>query len=482
MKRPYGIYLAVTLVLIGFGNRTILNAQISNLDAFIAAEMSEKHIPGLSACVVKKGQIVWQGAYGTANFDTGAAVSTQTLFTIASLSKLVVATAVLQMHETGQIDLDANVNNYLPFELTNPNFTNEAITARMLLQHKSSLRDPESVLFDLLAEGDSDIALDAYLEDVLTEGGAFYSSSFFSNTLMPGEGNYFYSNMGFSVLALMVETVMDIDFRAYCQTHIFAPLCMESTTFYLSETTNQLAMPYAYNAGTYVPYGYYGLPAYPSALLKTNIHDLSKFLIAYTNRGYMDVSQILSPESVDMLTPYSLQEENLGWWNGLTWTYTFHFPDDEVWYHGGYMPGVRARLNYYPQDSTGIIILTNGEGQYGEIEEELLSLMDEYEYGSPEVLTCGYLTNNEELMVEEVKFYSVAIPEQKQMAFNYEFPNSQTYHLHIYDINGRKIQTQKLQGAGQHILPTKNLAKGMYVYQVLLGDVLVSKGKMLLVE
>jgi CubicO group peptidase (beta-lactamase class C family) len=72
------------------------------------------HIPGLSACILKKGELVWQNAYGFADIEQNIPVTDSTLFFLASISKTFTGTALMQLYERGFFDLDDNVNNYLP--------------------------------------------------------------------------------------------------------------------------------------------------------------------------------------------------------------------------------------------------------------------------------------------------------------------------------------------------------------------------------
>jgi len=264
---------------------TGLKAQYEEIDIFIENEMQIRNIPGLSASMVKGRQVVWSGAYGIANFEQNIPVSTQTLFTIASLSKLFVGTGIIQLYENGQLYLDEDINNYLNFDVINPNFPDSVITFRMLLQHRSSLIDPESAIYDTFILGDSPINLGQYLEDNLSENGANYHPEYYSSYYHPGE-QIWYSNFGFSLLGFLIEEISGISYPDYCRQYIFDPLCMEETSFFFSEVdTNNVAMPYSYASGEYVPYGYYSIALYPSALLKTNVEELSRFLIAYTGRG-----------------------------------------------------------------------------------------------------------------------------------------------------------------------------------------------------
>jgi len=415
----------------------LLNSQIirAQIDAFIQNEMLLENIPGISACVVKNQEVVWSNAYGMADFETNTPVETTTLFTVASISKLFVATAVMQVYEDGLIDLDTDINEYLDFDVINPNFPNSPLTVRQLLMHRSSLRDPEGDMYDYWEEGDHSADLRDFLENILTPTGDNYQANYYNSNAGPGNTQW-YSNIGFSLLAIIVEELTGMPYHTYCKLNIFEPLCMENTTFFWSETDiSNTAMPHRYVNGEYQALGRYSIALYPSALIKTNVIELANFMLAYTGRGTMDDVQVLESSSVDLLTPYDFNSANLGWWNGTNWTFTFHFPDDEVWFHGGYMPGIRTRLNYYSDDSTGIIILTNGEGQYGWVEEELAASITEFVTTTPTELPCQ-VSGIETGAKENIKLY----PSLSSGTFNIE--NVDIKSLNVYDISGQKIPYQ----------------------------------------
>ncbi len=417
------------IIIISALNIPSLSAQI---DAFIESEMTQRNIPGLAACVVKNQEIVWSNAYGTANFDTNTPVQTNTLFTVASISKLFVATALMQAYEAGLIDLDTDINNYLDFDVVHPDFPNTALTARMLLRHRAGIRDPEGDMYDYWTTGDYPGELGDFLENIITPTGNNYQANYFSPNHAPSSST-FYSNIGFSLLALMVEQVNEQPFHAYCKENIFDPLCMDNTTFWWADVDqNNAAMPYDFINGQHVALDYYSIALYPSALIKTNVTELANFLLAYTGRGIVDGVQILESSSVDLLTPYDFNTENLGWWNGTSWTFTFHFPDDEVWFHGGYMPGIRARLNYYPDNGTGIIILTNGEGQYGFIEEELAANIVNFATDQPLSLPCN-TTSIADVTNSNVQVY----PSPSDGVVHIEGETIQS--LEIFDMQGKKV-------------------------------------------
>ena len=68
-------------------------------------------------------------------------INDNTLFKVASISKIITTIGVLKLYEKGLLDLDSNINDYLDFEITNPNFIDKPITVEMLLNHTSSLSD-----------------------------------------------------------------------------------------------------------------------------------------------------------------------------------------------------------------------------------------------------------------------------------------------------------------------------------------------------
>src|SRR5262245_49664311 len=104
-------------------------------DDFIEEKMVTAHVPGLSAAVVRNDDIVWSGAYGLADVDSGTPVTPDTLFEVGSISKTVLATAVMQEMEKERVGLDDPVAPHLDFVVSHPAFPNIPITWRMLLTH-----------------------------------------------------------------------------------------------------------------------------------------------------------------------------------------------------------------------------------------------------------------------------------------------------------------------------------------------------------
>jgi CubicO group peptidase (beta-lactamase class C family) len=215
---------------------------------FIEDTMEAYEIPGLSISIVKNDNIVWEKYFGYANVDENITVDENTLFMLASVSKTVTATALMQLFEEGLFLMDDDIDDYLPFAVNHPDYLTP-ITFKMLLTHTSGIKDNWDVM--PYYDGDSELELGYYLEQYLIPGGEFYdSNSSFTNS-MPGT-SFAYSNIGAALIGLLVEEISNQPFNIYCQENIFEPLSMNSAFWFLSEieNLNQVALPYVSVGGS----------------------------------------------------------------------------------------------------------------------------------------------------------------------------------------------------------------------------------------
>ncbi|MDG2425433.1 MAG: serine hydrolase [Flavobacteriales bacterium] len=359
---------------------TMLLAQNPNpspeLDAYILDEMDYENLPGMSTLIVKGGEIVWVESYGMADIENNVPVSDNTAFLLASVSKLFMATALMQLAEVGQIDLDEDINTYLPFTVFNPNYPDNIITSRMLMTHTSSIADDWSSMDTHYTIGDPTISLADYMEMYFSVSGVDYDAQNNFNNDTPGS-DFDYSNMAADLAGYLVEVVSEELFSEYSNTHVFDGLCMENTSWYLSGfDTLDVARPYDWQGGQFHPYSHFGFPGYTSGLLRSNVLDLANFIIAYLQDGLFNDNQLLSAATIDeMLTP---QVPDIDDTQGLNWyTEEIYLSDGgvvDLWGHNGGEGGSTTELYINPDNQIGIVVLSNGEG-------ELLYVVDElYDY------------------------------------------------------------------------------------------------------
>ncbi len=336
----------------------------ADLDGFIQYHMKKAHIPGLSAAVFSKDAVVWAKGYGWANIREQWTVAPETLFQLASISKLVTATAAMQLAETGRLDLDADINAVLPFVIRNPYCPETAITARMLLTHTSSLLDNEDVYGELYEYGaDSPISLREVLEGFYTPSGRWYHASECFLKKCPGS-EWSYSNLGFALLGYLVEVVSGEPFDAYCNAHIFTPLGMSETRWFLRDLDPvHIAMPYRdlsfLGIPIYCPYGQYGYPDYPSGQLRTSTLQFSRFFRAFMNHGILEDVRILQPGTVQQML--TVQDRDIAAHQGLGWILLEQKDGSVEAGHGGGDQGVHTMAWFKPDQSTGVLIFTSGD-------------------------------------------------------------------------------------------------------------------------
>jgi CubicO group peptidase (beta-lactamase class C family) len=306
--------------------------------------------------------------------EPAVAVTDDTLFMLASISKTVTTVAVLQLWEQGRFGLDDDVNAYLPFRVVNPHFPDVPITFRMLLTHTSSIQDNNGQLGGAQAyfDGDSPVSLREWAEGHFVPGGKYYTGSDYM--VAPPGTAFRYSNVGFALLGYLVESISGIPFDVYTRLSIFEPLGMDSTGWHLADLGSApIAMPYRCNnnssdgksAFVCQACGQYGYPFYPCGSLRTSAQQLARFLGAIMNGGELDGVRILQTSTVEaMLTPVGPPgpDMGLGWMSqrtGLGWE---SVSDGEEWFwgHGGADRGVSTAMHFRPSDGTGVIVLANG--------------------------------------------------------------------------------------------------------------------------
>ena len=363
------------------------------IDDFIKGIMNSRHISGIAACSVKNNKINWSGGYGWADIDKKIPMSPEnTVQNIGSISKTITATAVMQLWEKKKFKLDDNVNDFLPFKVENPKFPGQKITFRQLLTHRSSIKDGPSY-DESYACGDPAISLKTWLKEYFTPDGKFYNEKENFHMWQPGEKGKIpaqpraYSNVAFGLLGYLAEVISGVPFDVYCQKYIFEPLNMNHTSWYLSGLdTTKHAVPYTFiSAGktgsvltkdgliekkvdkdSFVPNCLYSFPNYPDGLIRTSVHQLARFLLAYMQKGSYKGAQILKKETVATM----LSKEHFG--RGLCW-FNYDYKNNTAWGHGGGDPGVSTMMLFRPTDKTGVIIFSNtGGARLNEIVKKLL--------------------------------------------------------------------------------------------------------------
>jgi len=259
------------------------------VDGVIYSQMDEHNIVGATLSIVQDGEITLSKGYGYADKENKVPVDpAKTLFRPGSTSKLFTWTAVMQLVEQGFIDLDADINEYLDFEIPDELYGwDEAgspgpITMAHLLTHTPGFEDKGEGLIVLTTE--EMLTLEDYLKKNIP-----------ARVFPPGEVMA-YSNYGTSLAGYIVELVTGIPFAEYVEKNIYEPLGMEQSTFRQplpDELEPHTAGGYNFFNGTYHRGSFEYISSLPAGSMSSTAEDLARFMIAHLQKGRYEDTRIL---------------------------------------------------------------------------------------------------------------------------------------------------------------------------------------------
>jgi CubicO group peptidase (beta-lactamase class C family) len=335
------------------------------LDELVPSEMDEHHIAGAVVAVVKDGEIILARGYGHADVEGNRTVDpATTLFNLGSIGKIFTFTAVMQLVEQGLIDLDADVNTYLDFEI--PATYPEPITMAHLMAHTAGM---DEYFFGTLAPSAEDvIPLGEYLRNNLPE-----------RVRPPGVVSA-YTNFGVSLAGYIVERVSGQPYASYIEQHILAPLAMDHSTARqpLPEALQgDLSLTYVYTDGAFQavddPFTFFHLA--PAGCVKGTAIDMAHFMIAHLAGGAFQGAQILKPDTVlEMQNQHFTADPRL---NGLAHGFeVLRAENPRVIGHGGVTYHFYTQMLLVPEAGLGVFVANNSAGGRAVAENVAQTIVD----------------------------------------------------------------------------------------------------------
>ncbi|MFW9942912.1 MAG: serine hydrolase domain-containing protein, partial [Candidatus Thorarchaeota archaeon] len=296
------------------------------------------------------------------------------------------ATVILQLNESGLLNLDDDINKHLPFDVRHPSYPGEPITIRMLLTHTSGIQTNlywsleyyfDDQMIDWINEnldlGPDIIAwahrptLEEFLNGSLNPAGPYYDS--YNWYARPGN-QYCYSNAGFQLLGYLIEVVSNQSLMDYVQENIFDPLNMSNSGYNYIDFVEKNAIPYEWKThpifsffGYNFEFPFYNINVTGAGSIRTTVQDIAKFLITQMNQGELNGTHLLNPESVELM--HSIQVSLTGHSTegfdyegyGLGW----NIFSDGIIGHGGATPGFSSNMVFKKtnEGNFGMIIMFN---------------------------------------------------------------------------------------------------------------------------
>src|SRR5438034_1908552 len=316
---------------------------IASIDAYVSAQVQADHIPGVALGLVHNDQIVHLRGFGSAD-QSGRAVTPHTPFILASVSKSFTALAIMQLVESGKIELDAPVQRYLPwFRVADP-VASARITLRHLLYHTSGI--PSSGY--------------ACRTDQLTMSLEQYVRSLATLSLdRPVGSRPDYCSTNYDVLGLIVQTVSGQPYGTYVQQHVFAPLQMHDSFASEPEARRDgLAQGHRWIFGVPTPFDFYPVSQVPAGGLISSVQAMTHYLVAQMNGGRFGSTSVLSSAGIaTMHAPGVPQEGGRGFY-GMGWVNGSLAGVPAIW-HGGNIFHFHALMLIEPQTHWGAVLLVN---------------------------------------------------------------------------------------------------------------------------
>ena len=426
----------------------------TELDSFIIRFMESGNIPGLATCIVKDEVLIWNNQYGYADIGRNILVADCTLFMLASISKTVTSVALMKLWEDGELGLDDNVSDYLPFDVVNPNQPAEIITFRHLLTHTSGIADNWLVM--PYYPGDSPIPLNEYLENYLVPGGQYYYPNLNFHNWAPGT-DYSYCNNAVALVGYLAQQIRQLPFEIFCREFIFYPLDMYETEWFLADLdTADIALPYYYSGGSYTSYGHFGYSDYPSGQLRTSASQLANFLTMFMTDGMHGSNRLLYQSTIDTMMTIQFPEVDDS--QGLIW-YTFQLGGRTLWGHSGGDQGVSTDMYFCPEENSGVIALNNGETYMYELVDAMFDYAAEYGVSVADEDIAEIPSTFELLPPYPNPFNSTA-------SVTFTISVEQFIELSVYNLLGKKISTlykgEKPPGVYDMHIDGHNMTSGLY--------------------
>jgi CubicO group peptidase (beta-lactamase class C family) len=313
--------------------------QVEAVDALFV-DWSDPAGPGAAVAITRNGQVIYSQGYGSAQLEYRIPVTPTTPFHVASVSKQFTTFAVALLAHEGALSWDDPVQRHLPEipDLGHP------VTLRQLAQHTSGVRDQWELLIQAGWRIDDVITRDQILALMLRQRELNFE---------PGS-EYLYSNMGYSLLAEVVERVSGEDFGAFLRERVFLPLGMHRTHVHADHTRIVPGRAYSYAPNpsggwrnAVLSYANQGATS-----LFTTVEDLGRWM------AEMDAPVVGSPALwAEMTEPARLtQGDTVPYGLGLS---VGRYRGLSTQGHGGSDAGFRTNLLYFPEERVGVVVFGN---------------------------------------------------------------------------------------------------------------------------
>jgi CubicO group peptidase (beta-lactamase class C family) len=337
------------------------------LSTFLESRMKALGAASFGAGILRGDQLVWSHAWGIADRGAGTPATVDTVYRICSISKSITGLAAMTLVEQGRLDLDADISTYLPVSIRNPWHPDTPVTARMLMNHSSSIVDDWTYFDPLVRVHEPALSLEQLVRGGLTpEGHPEWKRSFID--AKPGT-TAVYSNIGVTVLAWVVESIAGMPYDAWSAEVVLDPLSLRDVSWFESRLPDGLTLAR--------PYGFHGealdqwhVPQWPAGSLLCSVRSFAPLAAVFVNRGVVHRTRILKQSSLEEMERITAGHYGL---SVLAWAN--HPGEPGLRGHFGDMPGFHTGFLYDPGARVGAFYFANGQFYHTMLRAEVESAL-----------------------------------------------------------------------------------------------------------
>lgn len=335
------------------------SATLEEITTFVEQARQDWQVPGVAVGIVQGGRAVYTKGFGLRDVAAEEPVTEKTLFAIGSSTKAMTALSVLQLVDDGLAELDKPVLDYLPGFRMHDDYVTRHLTVRDLLCHRSGLPRHDAVWY-----GSEDSREELFQK---------------LRYLAPNRGFrevFQYQNLMYMTAGYLAGQLAHSSWEERVKTRIFQPLEMNRANFSIGamQKDPDHAKPYNKEGDQVKRMDFRNIDAIgPAGSVNASVEEMCHWLIAQLNGGKYEGAEIVSAASlaeshtpvIPVAGPLSgyLAFDNNGSpiTYGLGWFISTHKGRPAI-QHGGNIDGFSAMVAFLPQDSVGVVVLTNLNG------------------------------------------------------------------------------------------------------------------------
>ncbi|SOC13421.1 CubicO group peptidase (beta-lactamase class C family) [Ureibacillus xyleni] len=350
--RRFVFFLTIVFLISSFTNQTFANAvdiseeNVRNVKSYVEKQFERAEIVGGSYAIVANNEVIDSSGVGYSDLKGQKRATAETIYAIASVTKVFTATAILSLHEQGKLNLQDSVQKYLPWFTYKDIEKSKEVTIEHLLTHSAGVDryKADGAIFE--DEKNNRNSLENAIKTLSTV----------EMTSDPGEKGQ-YCNSCYNILGLIIEKVTGMSYYDYMQMNVFQRLDLESTAFgHNLNQTQDIAKEYSWFFGfrntRLLNYETFGASQDPEGGIYSNSLDLAKYVAAT-----LGPSPWLSTDTLEMSYEGVVPTEHEGWAYSIGGFEVSQYDNQTLLYKGGDGIGSSSAIMLLPEENIGVVLI-----------------------------------------------------------------------------------------------------------------------------